>query len=120
MIREIKAYLEKELFESSHDIEHSYRVAQNAEILAARREDVDMKVLKISALLHDIAKAREDRDASHQTDHCVEGVKMASDLLRKLNYPEAKLEKVCQAIRYIQSGRWGFIRRPSPLMPVIM
>ena len=100
MIREIKAYLEKELFESSHDIEHSYRVAQNAEILAARREDVDMEVLKISALLHDIAKAREDRDASHQTDHCVEGVKMASDLLRKLNYPEAKLEKVCQAIRY--------------------
>ena len=87
MIREIKAYLEKELFESSHDIEHSYRVAQNAEILAARREDVDMEVLKISALLHDIAKAREDRDASHQTDHCVEGVKMASDLLRKLNYP---------------------------------
>lgn len=92
--------MKTELYESSHDIDHSFRVLNNARILAADRQDVDMEVLEIASILHDVAKVREDRDKTRQTDHCLEGAWMASKILRSLDYPKDKMEKVCQAIQH--------------------
>lgn len=100
MISKLIQFMETELYESSHDVDHSFRVLNNARMLAADRQDVDMEILEIASILHDIAKAREDRDKTRQTDHCLEGARMAGEILRSLDYPKNRTEKVCQAIKY--------------------
>lgn len=100
MIDKLIRCMQKELFESSHDIEHSFRVVNNAHMLAKNRDDVDWEALDVACILHDIAKLREDKDKTRKTDHCVEGAIMAEAILTSLDYPREKVEIVCQAIRH--------------------
>lgn len=100
MIDKLIQYMQKELFESSHDIEHSFRVVNNARMLAKNRNDVDFDALDVACILHDIAKLREDQDITRKTDHCVEGAIIAESILQSFDYPQEKVEIVCQAIRY--------------------
>lgn len=98
MINRIIPFLEKELYESSHDIDHSFRVLKNAQKLSVARLDVDQEILAISCILHDIAKAREDKDKTKKIDHCILGTEMARNILNFINYPQMKIEIVCEAI----------------------
>lgn len=92
--------MKKELYESSHDIEHSLRVANNAFLIAKGQPDADLEVLEIASLLHDIAKARADKDITGKLDHCAEGAQMAGKILQSLGFSNEKAEKVKQAILY--------------------
>lgn len=100
MIEWAIAIMERELQESSHDIEHSLRVAHNACMLVQNRDDVDIEVLTLASILHDIAKVKEDRDVTRQTDHCIEGARIVGRLLEDIHYDEEKAKKITQAIRY--------------------
>ncbi len=93
----LKRIVEKELASSAHDIEHTFRVTDLAKKIA-KNENADMNVIEIAALLHDIARVKEDSDKSGKTDHAVLGAKMAEQILRRFNYPEKTVQNVVHCI----------------------
>jgi uncharacterized protein len=100
----LKAIVEKEMKGASpaHDIDHVMRVYNLCLKLAKHYPDVDLKVLKTSALLHDIARLREDKNGhghSLKIDHAVLGAEMSVKILRKLGYSGERIEQVAHCIR---------------------
>ena len=78
----IREIAEKEMDCSAHDMEHVMRVYKLC-LELAEGEIVDMDVLKSAALLHDIARTREDQDNSG-----------AGGILKRLGYPEESISKI--------------------------
>ena len=102
--RRLRAIVAKKMKGASpaHDIDHVMRVYNLCLKLAKHYPNVDLEILKISALLHDIARLREDKNGhSHslKVDHAVLGAEMSAAILRKLRYSEKKIEKVTHCIR---------------------
>lgn len=64
----------------------------------AKNEKVDIEVLRAAALLHDIARTKEDKDPSGKTDHAVEGSNMAPAILGPLGLSEAKIKAIQHCI----------------------
>jgi uncharacterized protein len=95
---EIKKIVESELSCSAHNMDHVMRVYNLCLFLAKHEENVEIDVLAPAALLHDIARVKEDSDKSGQTDHAVLGAEMAGEILRKLGYDVEKIEKIKHCI----------------------
>ncbi len=94
----LKAIVEKELSCSAHNMEHVMRVYNLCLKLAKNELGVDLEVLKTAALLHDIARVKEDTDDSGRVDHATLGSEMAGRILTKLRYPKAKIGQVKHCI----------------------
>ena len=97
MLEKLKQIVIDELSCSAHDLSHVSRVFNNACMLA-EGEDVDIDVLKTAALMHDIAKVKEDTDSTGQTDHAVLGAAMTYDVLVSLGCDVFFAEHVRDAI----------------------
>lgn len=97
-IRKVRQIVEKMLSCSAHDMEHVTRVYNLSLHLAKNERGIDLEVLKLAALLHDIARVKEDADGSGKTDHAVLGAEKAGKILRKLGYPKTKVERVTRCI----------------------
>jgi uncharacterized protein len=100
---QLKIIAEKEMEEASpaHDINHVMRVYNLCLELANYEPNVDLDILKTSALLHDIARTREDKDLRAgflNVDHALLGAEMSAEILRKLGYSEEKIERVKHCI----------------------
>ncbi len=93
----LKEIVQKELSSSAHDIDHTYRVLKLARLLA-KNENANMEIVEIAAILHDIARVREDKDKSGNTDHAALGAKMAEKILKELNYSEDIVKGVVHCI----------------------
>lgn len=100
----------------AHSMEHVLRVYALAETLC-EGEDVDLDVIRVAALLHDIGNLREQEDKTGETDHAVESVRMARPFLRKLGYPEKKIAHICDCIL---SHRYRTDRDPETLEAKIL
>lgn len=100
----------------AHSMEHVERVYALAETLA-EGEDVDLDVIRVAALLHDIGNVREQEDRTGKTDHAVESVKMAKPFLRKLGYPKKKIAHIGDCIL---SHRYRTDREPETLEAKIL
>jgi len=87
------AFVKKELqhVEGGHDWFHTLRVYNNAQLIA-KHEDVDIMVVKLSALLHDIADSK-----FHNGDESI-GPKIASEFLLQQNVDSAIIEHVSKII----------------------
>lgn len=96
-IQKIKDAVEKELSCSAHNMEHIMRV-YNLCMRIAEEEGGDVETLQASALLHDIARAKEDSDPSGKTDHAVLSAKMAVQILQGLEFPEEKIKRIQECI----------------------
>jgi uncharacterized protein len=101
--RRLKAIVEKEMRGASpaHDINHVIRVYNLCLKLAEHEPNVDSDVLRSSALLHDIARTREDgKGHSHVlgVDHAALGAEMSARILRKMDYSEEKIENIKHCI----------------------
>ncbi len=92
-IKEIQKIVSDELSCCAHNFEHVMRV-YNLSIYLAKGEKIDMEVLKISALLHDIARRKEDNDKTGDIDHAILGAEMAENILKKINYSQDKINSV--------------------------
>lgn len=90
--------VEEALFSAPHDMEHVNRVYKMCLRLAENEKDIDLKVLRTAALLHDIARVREDQDSSGKIDHATLGASMAEELLHELDYTVEEVEKVKHCI----------------------
>lgn len=80
---------------AGHDWFHVERVYRLARIIG-KAEKADMSIIEPAALLHDIARRKED---SQEVEcHATEGAHMAAGILRKLGYPEEKIQKIAYCI----------------------
>jgi len=83
--------------DSAHNIDHVMRV-YNLCLHLAKGEKVDLEVLKAAALLHDVARVKEDSDNSGKTDHALLGAKMAKSILKKFHFTEKKIRHIQNCI----------------------
>jgi uncharacterized protein len=107
IFQKLEAAVVCELACSAHDLEHVKRVYRLCLKLAADLPQIDWDVLRAAALLHDIARVKEDQDPSGTIDHAVLGAKMATELLHSNGFPEPQIAAVVHCIvnhRY-RSGR---------------
>ncbi len=88
----IQLYFEKG---GSHEFSHTERV-YNLALEISEGEKVDMDIIKTAALLHDIARYREDK--GEVGCHAETGAELAKEILEKTDFPKEKIEKVCHAI----------------------
>jgi len=80
-----------------HGFDHTLRVRSLARRIA-RKEKADMEIVEAAALLHDIARPKED--SGKIEDHATEGAEDAAAVLGGLGFPEEKIEavKYCIAV----------------------
>jgi uncharacterized protein len=101
--RRLKTIVDREMEGTSpaHDINHVMRVYNLCLRLAEHEPDVDLEVLRTAALLHDIARTKEDKEGhSHvlNVDHAILGAEMSDKILRDLGYPEEKIGNIKKCI----------------------
>jgi len=95
---QVKKIVKKELeYCPAHDFDHVMRVYHLA-LRFAKGKRVDLEVVKLGSLLHDIAGKKELDDPTGSTDHALEGAKMAKDILEKLDFPEKKIKHIQECI----------------------
>jgi len=87
----VKGYLEDG---SGHCFNHVMRVYDMA-VKISEGEDVDMDVVRAAALLHDVARSKQD---GGNICHAEEGAKMAREILNEMDFPEDKIDRVAHAI----------------------
>ncbi len=79
----------------SHAFNHTERV-YNYALLISKELDVDLDIVKASALLHDIVKHKEKN--GEVKDHAEQGAIEARKILEKTNFPKEKIEIVYKCI----------------------
>jgi len=99
-MRDIILKLKKEIkhrFKSdiSHGFDHTERV-YNTALGLAKNKKVDLDVVEISALLHDIARNKEERNS--KICHAKEGAKMAQQILKKYHLSKEKVTNIAHCI----------------------
>ncbi|TXE13077.1 HD domain-containing protein [Seonamhaeicola algicola] len=96
IIQKTKTFVEKTLSgaEGGHDWFHTLRVYNNA-LLIAKNESVNIFIVALGALLHDIADSK-----FHNGDETI-GPKVAREFLFKLNVDSAVIEHVVNIIENI-------------------
>jgi len=110
--KRVKEIVKKELQHCpAHNFDHAMRV-YNMAVRLAEKEDVDMEVVKLGALLHDIAGKKELDDSAGKTDHALEGAKVAGSILKKLGCPEKKTRHIQDCI---VSHRYRTNNKPETL-----
>jgi len=80
----------------AHDFMHTERV-MNTALKIANEEDVDLEIVRVSVLLHDIGRKVENK-TNGRVCHAEKGVELAKQILKDFNYSEDKIEKVCHCI----------------------
>ncbi len=94
---------EKEMEGASpaHDVNHVMRVYNLCLGLANYEPNVDLDILRTAALLHDIARTKEDEYVNAgvlDVDHAILGAEMSDKILRELGYPKEKIEQIKHCI----------------------
>lgn len=110
--KRVKEIIKDELqYCSAHNFDHVMRV-YNLAIQLAKEENVDIEVVKLGSLLHDIAGKKEIDDPTGKTDHALEGAKIAKKILKKLECSEEKIKHIQSCII---SHRYRTNSRPKTL-----
>lgn len=90
---EIMPYFEET---GGHEIEHTERVYRLC-LAIAKTEKIDLDTLRAAALLHDIARKKQE-EMKDTICHAEEGAKIAKEILAKTDFPKEKIDAVCYAI----------------------
>ncbi|MDD4784282.1 MAG: HD domain-containing protein [Candidatus Paceibacterota bacterium] len=99
-LQKVKEFAEKyfkDNKDSVHDMDHVLRV-YNMVLKLAKNEKVDLEVLKISVLFHDIGKIKEAKDKTGKIDHAIESAKLAKPFLITLGLKESKIQHILDCI----------------------
>lgn len=91
--KEVKEKLENN--NSCHDWEHTERVYNLCLHLAD--EDTNVEVLKLAAILHDVARPLQD-ESKGKICHAEKGVEIAKEILEKYGYNEDIINKILHCI----------------------
>ncbi len=99
IIEKIKKHA-KEIFSNSrgsHDWEHTLRVYELS-LHIGKKENADLPILKISALLHDIGRENQDK-SNGKICHAEKGAELARDLLSTFEIDKEKIDKIVHCIK---------------------
>ncbi len=91
------AEVERELDPGSHDMDHVRRVYKMASRIARSIKGVNLNILLPAAILHDIARKREDAARPAPFDHAEEGARMARAILEARGFRH--IEEICHCVR---------------------
>jgi uncharacterized protein len=80
-----------------HDWEHTERVINNA-LLIAKKEDCDLLVVELGALLHDVARA-DEISIKGKICHARQGAKITDDILKKQHVDKELRTKIVRCVR---------------------
>ncbi len=80
----------------SHDWEHTLRV-YNLCLHIGEKENADMEILKISAILHDIGREEQDK-CNGKICHAEKGAVLAREILSGFKMDEEKINKIVHCI----------------------
>ncbi len=96
VMNKVRVIFENSMDQSvAHRWKHAYRVMRRAVALAERLdESIDLEVLQISALLHDI-----DQPFNSKEDHAERSASRAEEILKDIGYPRDKTLKVLEVIK---------------------
>ena len=92
LIKRCNIYNEKYNYDFWND--HIKYVVKNS-IKLAKKYEADVEIVELGALLHDIAMPSE---IGPREEHNVYGMKIADELLTKLNYPQDRKERVKECV----------------------
>lgn len=92
LIKRCNIYNEKYNYDFWND--HIKYVVKNA-VELAKKYEADVEIVELGALLHDIAMPSE---VGPREEHNIYGVKIADELLTKLDYPQDRKERVKECI----------------------
>ncbi|MBN2066837.1 MAG: HD domain-containing protein [Candidatus Diapherotrites archaeon] len=90
------------LKQGHHGFDHTLRVKRMA-LKIARQENADLEVVEAAALLHDIA--REKEDSGKIENHAVEGAEEAGKILGEAGFPKQKIDAVKHCILVHRASR---------------
>ena len=76
----------------------------NESVELAKKYDADVEIVKISALLHDVAQIKK---IGPKEGHNVRGAEIAEKMLQKLNYPQEKIDKVKGCILHHSKSKYA-------------
>jgi uncharacterized protein len=79
-----------------HEIEHTERVYRLC-LTIAKTEKIDLDILRAAALLHDVARKKQE-EMNNTICHAEEGAKLAKEILAKTEFPIEKIDAVSYAI----------------------
>ena len=96
---------------------HIKRVCNLCLYLAKYGKGVNLTVLKLAALLHDIARVEEDLDESGNIDHAVLGAQEAEKILRRYGFSTDIIEAVKHCI---ETHRYRSNRKPQTIEAKIL
>lgn len=99
--QKIKEIVEREIRntpDTAHDMGHVMRVHSLALKIAKQEKNVDMDVLQVAILLHDIGGHKEISDPSGKTDHAIESARMAEPILKNLCFTEKQIKHIQDCI----------------------
>ena len=83
--------------ESSHDLDHTSRVCRNADKLLAELPEADADVVRLAALLHDVARPEEKGNS--RVCHAKRGAEKAEKILKELNVEASLAQRIVAAVR---------------------
>jgi len=93
---DVETYMQSCMNDSAHDLEHVYRVLNYALAIAAHEQQVEVELLVVACLLHDIGRAEQLTDS--QKDHAQVGADKAYQWLTTNNYDKQFAERVRDCI----------------------
>lgn len=79
----------------SHGFTHIQRVLTFC-LVIGKKENADLEILEAAALLHDIARSKED--TGEVEDHAKESAFMANKILADIGFPKEKIQNVFHSI----------------------
>ncbi len=87
----VKAHLETA--PGCHDFDHTMRVFRNAEMLLKEEKNADVRIVKLAAILHDIARP-EEMASKGTCCHAEQGAVEAAVILKNGGFDEVLIQKV--------------------------
>jgi len=98
--QQIKKIVEQNLkgCDAGHDINHALRVYDLCLKLAQGVKGIDLEILRLAVLLHDIGGPKELKDKTGKVCHARESAKMTQKILKNLKYPQEKIDRVIHCI----------------------
>jgi len=81
-----------------HDWDHTLRVLNNARMLAKIEKKVDIRVIEIAALFHDIARA-DELSIQGKICHAKKGAEITKQILLEEGLNEEFIEKVAKCVK---------------------
>ena len=116
LIEQTRVFVKKELnrAEGGHDWFHIERVWKNACKILKTEPAADAEIVELGALLHDIADSK-----FHGGNEQI-GPEIAGMFLRKKGFPEARVQKVLEIIRFISfKGGKNQLAKPSLELQIV-